>query len=781
MNFLTKTIGNLASITGNSIPYTFEDKIVSDLITDPIRSTSVYNLYNGYSNKDNKALVSIFEFNLKIDKNLRYLKYVKNGLKKLKSLNLLPGIVKLIEIIENDSFIYIITERVKPLQDLIDFDYPESKCMNYEVLMLGIYQLTTCLKFINNEGNSIFLNLNRDSIYINEIGEWKLFNFEYCISYNDLNNDLSNLFNYSSYQQQSEDLPSFKNLKKPLEFTNNQSNLFNYYSKLSSNQFIKFDSFELGNLIIDLFTELKFDIPNNLLVNLKKLTNNSITVRSSIENFLKIGTNSFFSLNLIDLNKKLDEIEFNSNLIENIELLIRFNTELKDSLPIGYFKFKILPNLINFYRKLNQANDPNLNEFKSILLNIIVSNLNEQNSLIIKPIVFESFKYNDRSIRMILLNNFNLILEFLTDYEVQDKIFDNLINGLNDTNDLIRETTILKVFGILKKLNSRQLNNDLLRMLAKLQNDSSVLIRINTIKILIKIASSINSNSRSNVLITAFAKSLKDPFKPIRLLSILSFKHCIELFDLNSICNRVLGVISVALLDDSKVIRTEAESIFELYLNKIKNEITDNDNTKNDDDKQEKFNEEFNSDLGKLCNLNDIDTVDSIENNSITSNLMSSFSLFNFSNSSSTHMKLNSSSSNINSRDTTPPPVTTTSFHQQTQVPQQTKQQDEWSVDFEDDGTKNDDDDGWGFDEDVTAASQKFMVNKPISKPTSKSTLTPASKPTPKPIVKTKPAPKPLQTRPSAHGGLKLKPKSKLQLNLEKMDDGEDDSWGDGW
>ncbi|GME79811.1 unnamed protein product, partial [[Candida] boidinii] len=271
-------------------------------------------------------------------------------------------------------------------------------------------------------------------------------------------------------------------------------------------------------------------------------------------------------------------------------------------------------------------------------------------------------------------------------------------------------------------------------MLAKLQNDSSVLIRINTIKILVKIASSINSNSRSNVLITAFAKSLKDPFKPIRLLSILSFKHCIELFDLNSICNRVLGVISVALLDDSKIIRTEAESVFELYLNKIKNEIIDNDNTKNDDGKQEKFNEEFSSDLGKLCNLNDIDTVDSIENNSITSNLMNSFSLFNFSNSSSTQMKLNSSSSNINSRDTTPPPVTTTSSHQQAQVLQQTKQQDEWSVDFEDDDTKNDDDDGWGFDEDVTAASQKLMVNKPISKPTSKSTLKPASKPTPKPI-----------------------------------------------
>jgi len=94
-----------------SIPYTFKDKVIdSSSNSNVIDQNSIWNLYDGLNPKDS-AKVSIFEFNLKDTANLqkRTDSLARNAFKKLKLIKF-PGVISIIDFIENDNYLYIITE-----------------------------------------------------------------------------------------------------------------------------------------------------------------------------------------------------------------------------------------------------------------------------------------------------------------------------------------------------------------------------------------------------------------------------------------------------------------------------------------------------------------------------------------------------------------------------------------------------------------------------------------------------------------------------------------------
>ncbi|QPG73819.1 hypothetical protein FOA43_001133 [Brettanomyces nanus] len=540
MEFLTRAV---ESFTGNSIPYFLKEKLVLDIASGAGNSHSLWNIYAGVSTKDD-SLVTVFEFDLKNPQMTRYISLAQHAYRKSRSLSLLPGVLTVVDSIQNDQHLYIVTERVRPLMKMISTSYPLDPYPE-DLALLGIYQIASAIKFINVEGSSVHCNVCEDSVFVTMAGEWKLGGFEILVNMKE-RNDFTILS--SAYQ-----LPTFQETLTPPEFANAGAQ---YFNTAKANFAVKFDSFKFGVFAWRLLKNDNSDnsisvqdilsdtscIPASMAPHLKKCLQSSVSVRYSIQQFLKFGETSFFDTPLINLWRSLSELALKDN-DEKMEIFQSFD-EI-DSLPIGMFEYRILPDLINSFNNL----ESNENNAQSILLYVILKNslhLTQASfDRLLKPVIFKAFSYPDRAIRMTLLNALPQIVNQFSNYEIQGQIYPNLVQGFNDTNAAIRQETIKSVIFIVSKISDRQLNNDLLRYLARLQSDEDSEIRTNVVVCLIKVAEHMNSNSRIAVLTTAFGKALKDTFIPTRLNALVAF------------------------------LRKEAEQTMELYLTKIRTEASE--------------------------------------------------------------------------------------------------------------------------------------------------------------------------------------------------------------
>ena len=114
---------------------------------------------------------------------------------------------------------------------------------------------------------------------------------------------------------------------------------------------------------------------------------------------------------------------------------------------------------------------------------------------------------------------------------------------------MIRETTLKSITIVIDKISVKQVNQELLRILAKSQMDPKPSIRVNTVILIIKISLKIYKSSKNNVLITALAKSLRDTFIPCKMTALQGFESLIDEFSLEEICSKILGHLAISLMD----------------------------------------------------------------------------------------------------------------------------------------------------------------------------------------------------------------------------------------
>ncbi|KAH3668540.1 hypothetical protein OGAPHI_002294 [Ogataea philodendri] len=735
MNFLAKTINStIGTLTGSLIPYNIGTRIVPDIFSEPTKSKSIWNIYDGTSQRDTSQEVSIFEFNLKCPGASKYSPLAKNCFRKLRSLSLLPGVLNILDTIETDSVLYIITERIKPLEDILKHHYSDSSIPG-EFLVLGIFQLTEALKFLNVEGSSIHRALSMHSIFVNASGEWKLGCFELTLSIKDNDVDTFEL---------AENLPYYNSSIYPPEVIKAGAAYFRNINTLKAS---KIDSYGLGIVINSLLSEassgsnldkLKMSLElRSIAPHVKKLLHQSPSIRYSVEQFLKAGCNSFFNISLVKVYKEITELNLKSDA-QKYEIFQSLD-EL-EHLPTGFFEYRVLPQLVSAFQVLAN-NDGNQ---QSALLILILKRAGKLDSGVfatqIKPLVLKAFSLPDRAIRMTLLNSLPSIVQNLSQQDVQDKIFPNLLQGFNDTNSSIREATIKSIIPIVSKISDRQLNNDLLRILAKLQSDVTPEIRTDTIVCLEKIAPLINSTSKTAVLVTAYSKALKDPFVPSRLNSVMAFESSIEYFSPEVCCSKILSAIAPALLDKSSKVRSEARRVFDLYMVKINDAAT-----KLPTDNQETIDKESQESADLLSRLNTL----SLSNIGFK-NTQSFFGL--------NTQSQNSSNTNLDISSDCPLPEPSQVGYEDSVSP--ANEEKELNIDT----------DNWDSIDSLGPTSnlkQKVrVVGVNGGRPSSGSKFTDKGR---TPSLKTG-LPKPTKS-------LKLQSKSKLQLDLDVDEEG----WGDGW
>ena len=103
----------------------------------------------------------------------------RNAVRKMRTLRH-PGVIKILDTVETDAYIYVATERVIPLE------WPaRRKTLSVETCKWGLFTIANTLAFVNDEASSVHGNIRLSSIFCSQSGEWRLGGFEILSSMRD--------------------------------------------------------------------------------------------------------------------------------------------------------------------------------------------------------------------------------------------------------------------------------------------------------------------------------------------------------------------------------------------------------------------------------------------------------------------------------------------------------------------------------------------------------------------------------------------------------------------
>ncbi|GJC89211.1 SCY1 protein kinase [Colletotrichum tofieldiae] len=546
MNFLKSAVAS-AIAQGPPFPYSFGDKVDID--------ESIWTLNNGTKREDGSNC-SIFSFDVAANKSR--LPLAKNALRKLRTLRH-PGVIKVLDTVETDTYIYIATERVVPLRWHV-----KRKSLTPETIKWGLSSVAALtvvqrtIKFINDEASSIHGNLRVGSVYTSESGEWKMSGFEVLSNVKD---DEAVIYTYGSLVPDS-------GRYAPPELARGG------WDAIKKSPHSAVDSFGFGCLIFEVFNgdfmgsdqagQTK-NIPPTMQQSYKRLVNPNPKARVSVGHFLEQGqrSGSFFDSPLIKLTEGIENLGVKTET-EREQFLDDLD-QLTDDFPEDFFKMKVLPELI----KSVEFGGGGPKAF-SVVMKIAAKLPSEDFDSKITPVVIRLFSNPDRAIRVCLLDSLPLMIDRLTQKTVNDKIFPQLVTGFTDIAPVVREQTLKSVLVIISKLSDRTINGDLLKYLAKTANDEQPGIRTNTTICLGKIAKNLGTSSRSKVLIAAFTRSLRDPFVHARNASLMALGVTGDCFSDEDVALRIMPAVCPLLIDKEKVIRDQASKTMDVYMQKVR-------------------------------------------------------------------------------------------------------------------------------------------------------------------------------------------------------------------
>lgn len=557
------------SLSSFQFPFTLEDK--------PVSETTLWQVFNGLRKSDSVP-VTVFKANRSQPTEA----LITNAIHKAKILKI-PGLCRVLETFDSDpQSTFIVTEHVTPFP----WDDIATLRRNKEALELGISQLLTTLTFLNA---FVLGTIGKDSIFIDSKGQWLLFGLEMCSKVTDITNP-----------------------ERYLDSLHDYNRLLGLSS--SCNNLNKIDAMNLGSLITTIFgTTAK--IPKDW----QSPVQNLVSGRTSIENFMnKLQlTDTWLSNPLINIYQQLKELHIKEPqeklaVMTNLQTSFFENKDLYHNLSAQFVEGLIIPEIANVIKWLMTSQNNSTSAVSRIIpLLAIYLDLSTERQYFpesSKQVIYDCFGLPDRQIRFLLLIYLPKISKHLNKGEISTKIYPRFIQGMADADATLRLQTLKRVPIVVPFITERQLNNELLRFLAKTQVDAEVEIRTWTVIIITRISTllSTSSGNRSNILATAFTKSLKDPVTKPRLAALYGLAKSIDLFDVATIANKILTVIAPGLLDKDPLVRSKAKCLFEKYLNKLEDEAKSiqsaNSGSHSEDINFDQYGEEETSDDTELVN-----------------------------------------------------------------------------------------------------------------------------------------------------------------------------------
>ncbi|KAK5116669.1 hypothetical protein LTR62_007343 [Meristemomyces frigidus] len=552
MDFLKSAVASIAK--GPAFPYTFGDRVDTD--------QSIWTLYNGtrrvdvrpdaHLRQEDNSRCSIFSFD--INANRGRLPLAKNALRKLRTLRH-PGVIRVLDAIETDQFIYIASERITPLTWST-----KRKSLSEESIKWGLHNVAKTIKFINDEASSIHGSLRASSIYTSESGEWKLAGVEILSA---VKEDDAIIYSYGSL------VPDIGRYSPPEVAKNG-------WDSIRKNPTHAVDSYQYGILVTEVFhgsysgseqVGTTRNIPLDMHTSYKRLTHAVPKMRLSVAHFFEQGSRSggFFDTPLIKLADGIENLGLKNDAEKESFLDELARVAESDNFPEDFFKVKVLPELL----KSVEFGGGGPKAF-ALVMRISTKLAEDDYDSQITPAIVRLFSSPDRAMRVCLLNNLPLMIDHLSQKIVTDKIFPQMVTGFGDLAPVVREQTVKAVLVVVPKLSDRVINGELLRHLAKTANDDQPGIRTNTTICLGKMARNLGVGSRSKVLSAAFARALRDPFVHARNAALMSLAATADVFSEDDCATKMLPAICPSLVDKEKMIRDQANKTLNIYLERVR-------------------------------------------------------------------------------------------------------------------------------------------------------------------------------------------------------------------
>lgn len=208
----------------------------------------------------------------------------------------------MLEVIETESNVYVITEKVTPLGWHV-----KRKSLSEETIKWGLYTVSSTLKFVNDDASSVHGCVRVSSIYTSESGEWKLGGFDILSS---MKEDDAIIYNYGTL------VPDLNRYAPPEVVSNG-------WTAIKRNPLPAADAFGLGVLIYESFNGSFMgsdqlgqpkNIPIGMVQSYRKLINANPKLRLNAAHFLEQGMKAggFFETPLIHITKGADSLGLKS-------------------------------------------------------------------------------------------------------------------------------------------------------------------------------------------------------------------------------------------------------------------------------------------------------------------------------------------------------------------------------------------------------------------------------------------------------------------------------------